>query len=89
MSPLKMFEYMAMGRAIISSDLPVLREVLDDNTARLVAPDNTQAWIEALQSLKCDSQRSALAQNARAAAQQFGWDRRVDRMIADLLPINQ
>jgi glycosyltransferase involved in cell wall biosynthesis len=27
-SPMKMFEYMAAGRAILSSDLPVLREVL-------------------------------------------------------------
>lgn len=89
MSPLKMFEYMAMGRAIISSDLPVLREVLDDNMARLVAPDNTQSWIEALRSLESDGPRVALAQNALAAAQQYGWDRRTNRMIADLLPINQ
>ena len=29
-SPMKMFEYMAAGRAIISSDLPVIHEMLDD-----------------------------------------------------------
>jgi glycosyltransferase involved in cell wall biosynthesis len=32
-SPMKMFEYMAAGRAILSSDLPVLREVLDEKMA--------------------------------------------------------
>ena len=29
-SPMKMFEYMAAGRAIISSDLPVIHEMLDE-----------------------------------------------------------
>jgi glycosyltransferase involved in cell wall biosynthesis len=32
-SPMKMFEYMAAGRAILSSDLPVLHEVLDGTMA--------------------------------------------------------
>ena len=30
-SPMKLFEYMSHGQAIIASDLPVLREVLTDN----------------------------------------------------------
>ncbi|HEX2991277.1 MAG TPA: glycosyltransferase family 4 protein, partial [Anaerolineales bacterium] len=32
-SPMKMFEYMAAGRAIVSSDLPVIREVLNESNA--------------------------------------------------------
>ncbi|MGZ9166382.1 MAG: glycosyltransferase family 4 protein, partial [Anaerolineales bacterium] len=32
-SPMKMFEYMAAGRAIVSSDLPVIREVLNEQNA--------------------------------------------------------
>ena len=30
---MKMFEYMAAGRAIVSSDLPVIREVLNERNA--------------------------------------------------------
>ncbi|MCJ7436063.1 MAG: glycosyltransferase family 4 protein, partial [Anaerolineales bacterium] len=30
-NPMKMFEYMAAGRAIITADLPVIREVLNEN----------------------------------------------------------
>jgi glycosyltransferase involved in cell wall biosynthesis len=48
MSPLKMFEYMAMNRAIVASDLAVLREVLDATKARLVAPGDNDGWIKAL-----------------------------------------
>ncbi len=37
-SPMKMFEYMAAGRAILSSDLPVLHEVLDETSAVFARP---------------------------------------------------
>jgi glycosyltransferase involved in cell wall biosynthesis len=41
MSPLKLFEYMAHGKPIVSSDLPVIREVLRDSVnSVLVSPDN-------------------------------------------------
>ena len=45
MSPMKMFEYMAAGVPLISSDLPVLREVLEDGVnSLLVAPADAAAW---------------------------------------------
>ncbi len=84
MSPLKMFEYMAMNRAIIASDLPVLREVLNENVARLVEPTNPARWIEALKSLESSSKRTPLAENARLTVQQFDWEKRIDRMLKDL-----
>ena len=49
MSPMKMFEYMATGVPIVSSDLPVLREVLrHEENALLVAPDDIDAWAAAI-----------------------------------------
>lgn len=55
MSPMKMFEYMATGVPIISSDLPVLREVLqDEKNALLVPPDKSDSWVTALDRLLSD-----------------------------------
>ena len=55
MSPMKMFEYMASGVPIISSDLPVLREILIDGVnALLVSPNNVTAWNKALDRLLTD-----------------------------------
>ncbi len=55
MSPMKMFEYMAAGVPIISSDLPVLGEVLKDGkNALLVPPDRSESWIAALDKLLND-----------------------------------
>lgn len=67
MSPLKLFEYMAAGRAMLCSDLPVLREVLRDGTnCRLLPPDDIQAWAGSLQSLAdCPESRDALGQAAK------------------------
>ena len=88
MSPLKMFEYMAMRRAIISSDLPVLREVLNDQSACLVAPGDTQQWVNALISLGEDvSKRNGLAAEAYRAVQQFSWSKRCHQIFDGLLPI--
>jgi hypothetical protein len=50
MSPMKMFEYMAAGVPIISSDLPVLREVLrNGENALLVSPKDPAAWSDAVE----------------------------------------
>ena len=37
-SPMKMFEYMAAGRAIVTADLPVIREVLNEKNAVFCEP---------------------------------------------------
>ncbi|MFL0799720.1 MAG: glycosyltransferase family 4 protein [Agarilytica sp.] len=49
MSPMKMFEYLATGIPVISSNLPVLREVLNDGeNCLLVPPEDATAWSLAL-----------------------------------------
>lgn len=55
MSPMKMFEYLAAGVPIISSDLPALKEILDDTVNSLLVPhDKVQNWISALDLLTND-----------------------------------
>lgn len=87
MSPLKMFEYMASGAPIISSDLPVLREVLaDGENALLVEPDEAGAWVTALKSLMEDrALASRLADRAAGdVAQGHTWRIRAGEVLAGL-----
>jgi len=52
MSPMKMFEYMSVGVPIISSDLKVLREVLNnDKNAVLVKSDQPDEWANAIKKI--------------------------------------
>jgi glycosyltransferase involved in cell wall biosynthesis len=84
LSPMKMFEYLACGRAILASDLPVLKEVLSPKTAVLLPPDDLDAWISALEKLRQEPDRRArFANQARSAAQDYSWSRRVARILGD------
>jgi glycosyltransferase involved in cell wall biosynthesis len=82
-SPLKLFEAMAAGRAIVASDLPSLREVLEDGrTARLVPPDDPDALARACLDLAArPREREALGTAARAAAEGFTYDARARRLL--------
>ncbi|ELY79679.1 group 1 glycosyl transferase [Natrinema pallidum DSM 3751] len=83
MSPLKLFEYMSVGKAIVSSDLPVLREVLDhEKNALLVQPDSIGEWVRAIETLQSDEKRETLGQNARTDYEsQYTWNARVERIL--------
>lgn len=83
-SPLKLFEYLAHGRAIIASDLPALREVLThDVTAILVEPGDAQALAGALSTLAADAPRRArMGEAALALSRDYTWDRRAERLDA-------
>jgi glycosyltransferase involved in cell wall biosynthesis len=83
-SPLKLFEYMAAGKAIVASNLPAIREVLtDERTALLVTPGDPEALAAGLRRLAADPDlRSRLADAALAAVAEYSWDRRAERLEA-------
>ena len=81
-SPMKMFEYMATGRAIVSAELPVIREVLNEKNAVFCEPDNVTAWKLALETLlHDDDKRAALGQQARWDVQGYTWVARAERIL--------
>jgi glycosyltransferase involved in cell wall biosynthesis len=81
-SPMKMFEYMAAGRAILTSDLPVIREVLDESSAAFAPPEDAPAWLSELKSLLGDpARRSALAAAARQKVGKYTWLARARKIL--------
>ena len=83
-SPLKLFEYMAAGKAIVASNLPAIREVLtDERTALLVTPGDPDALAAGIRRLAGDPDlRGRLADAALAAVAEYSWDRRAERLEA-------
>jgi glycosyltransferase involved in cell wall biosynthesis len=85
LSPMKLFEYLACGRAILSSDLPVLREVLNPKNAVLLQPDDIAAWAAAVQALQNDPGRcEGLGKQARRDASLYTWEARARAILAGL-----
>ncbi|HLO14152.1 MAG TPA: glycosyltransferase, partial [Anaerolineales bacterium] len=81
-SPMKMFEYMAAGRAIASADLPVIREVLNEKKAVFCTPDDLEDWrvtIEAL--LNNEARRVKLGNQAKQDVQGYTWVARAARIV--------
>ena len=90
MSPMKMFEYMSAAVPIISSDLPVLREVLVDlHNCILVEPDNIDEWSNALKKLSNSPElNKKLSSNSyKDYLTEYTWNIRAQRMLA-LFPFN-
>ena len=76
MSPLKLFEYMAARKAIICSNLPVLREIMEhDRNCLLVEHDDPIQWNLALQKLENNELRDKLSKEAYADfINKYTWD---------------
>jgi len=84
-SPLKMFEYMSMGKAIVASNLDILREILDESTALFANPDDPNEWITRIQILTDPKLRLMLGENAKALFElKFTWESRATNILHNL-----
>ncbi|MDD2740705.1 MAG: glycosyltransferase family 4 protein [Rhodocyclaceae bacterium] len=81
-SPLKLFEYMAAGCAVVVSDLPVLREVLDEHEASWFTPGDAQSLAGAVRALVDDPLRAkAMGERLSIKAHDFTWAARATRLL--------
>tara|TARA_B100001989_G_C24532103_1_gene462205 strand:- start:13 stop:1161 length:1149 start_codon:yes stop_codon:yes gene_type:complete len=84
MSPMKMFEYMSTGVPIISSDLPVLREILEDTVNCLLSkPNDVKSWVENI--IKLKNNKSLGLEISRKAFEdyklKYTWQIRAKKLI--------
>ncbi|MDW7972575.1 MAG: glycosyltransferase family 4 protein [Thermodesulfovibrio sp.] len=87
-SPTKLFEYMAMGKAIICSDMAQMSEILKHKVdAYLVKPGDIDGMARAMKELIYDKNlREYIGRNAREKViASFTWDKHVQRIIEVLL----
>ena len=80
-SPLKLFEYMSHKKAIIASDLPVIREVLNERNSILVECDNIQLWIDSIKKLKNLKNRELISNQALNDFYEYTWKKRAENII--------
>jgi glycosyltransferase involved in cell wall biosynthesis len=84
-SPLKLFEYMASKRPIIASDLPSIREVVNENEVLFVRPDDEKDLAEKIEKLIKDANlQNKLIQNAFDKVKGYSWENRAKYIITTL-----
>ncbi len=85
MSPLKLFEYMASGMPIVTSDLPTIREVLDERCATFFTPDSTPALAESiLFALTHERDVQEKAHRAKQKVAKYTWEKRAERICKSI-----
>lgn len=70
---------MAGAKAIIASDLPVLKEILDDKIALFADPEDANSWANKIEQLSESTLRRKLGEAANERfLLNYTWERRVE-----------
>ena len=92
-SPIKLFEYMAAGCAVVTADLPAIREILGETDAAWFRAGDPLSLRDALAALGSDCERArSMGRQLRARSTEFAWERRAQRLkdfLAGALPANR
>src|SRR3989344_2275774 len=81
-SPMKLFEYMAAKRAIVASNLPSLKEVLNEKNAVFFEPDNPHSLAEKIKSLLLNQQKTnQLSDQCGRDIMFYSWQNRAKNIL--------
>lgn len=81
-SPMKLFEYMASGTPIVASDLPSIREILNENNALFFAADDPVSLSRSIKYLLHN--RNLMERISRQASRdiiKFSWQERASKIL--------
>ena len=81
-SPIKLFEYMASGTPIIASDIPSVREVLNDQTCNFFEADNLNSLVNSINLVVNSTDNSKLkAETAKLIVKKFSYTERARKIL--------
>ncbi|ERT14349.1 glycosyltransferase [Photorhabdus temperata] len=77
-SPLKLFEYMAMGKPVVISDFPSIRDVVDENAVSFADSENAESFAQQIQLLRDNSERvkAQVSYAKMLVTEHLNWDKR-------------
>jgi glycosyltransferase involved in cell wall biosynthesis len=81
-SPLKIFEYMASGRPIVSADLPPIHDIADETMLTFVPPGDSEALADGIRLILDEPENAEKkARLARLHVEQSTWEKRMKRIL--------
>jgi glycosyltransferase involved in cell wall biosynthesis len=81
-SPLKVFNHMASGTPIVASDLPSIREILNENNCVFASPDSPESLANSIIKVLNDNFLSKkISEQARTDVEKFTWSNRTKQIL--------
>ncbi len=85
-SPLKLFTYLASGRPVVCSDLPSIREVVDETCVEFCPPDDPEALARAVTKVLADEAHAhSLVIAATQRVRQYTWSARASAILGHIV----
>lgn len=82
MSPLKMFEYMASSVPVVATDISSVREVLNEENAVLIRPEDPESLYNGLENLVLDPlMGERVSKQAFQDVKIYDWQKRAEKIL--------
>jgi len=79
---MKLFEYMASGRPIVASDVPSIKEIVDESMVYFFVADNPRSLKSVIEDALSDEVGSTgRAQKALEKVRSYTWEKRAEKIL--------
>ena len=83
-SPMKLFEALSSGAAVVASDVPAIREVVDERSVWFFTPDDAESLAMVIRFALQDPEREQKIAHAKSIAARYSWQARAQTVLSFL-----
>ena len=80
-SPLKLFEYLAVGKPIVCADIPPIRDAVDERSVTFCEPGNAQSIADGIATALSEGEDATRKARRAELAQWYSWENRMRRIL--------